>query len=67
MRHGGGGFVLIYILCLLLLGLPVMTMEFAIGRAAQQHGDAHRLGAAVQHVRVAPHIQLGHGRGSTLG
>ena len=34
-EYGGGGFVLIYILCLLILGLPVMTMEFAIGRAAQ--------------------------------
>ena len=33
--YGGGGFVLIYILCLLLLGLPAMTMEFAVGRAAQ--------------------------------
>ena len=31
----GGGFVLIYILCLILLGLPAMTMEFAVGRAAQ--------------------------------
>ena len=34
-QYGGGGFVLIYIICLLLLGLPVMTMEFSIGRAAQ--------------------------------
>lgn len=34
-QYGGGGFVLIYIFCLLLLGLPVMTMEFALGRAAQ--------------------------------
>lgn len=34
-QYGGGGFVLIYILCLLILGLPVMTMEFAMGRAAQ--------------------------------
>ncbi len=34
-QNGGGGFVLIYILCLILLGLPVMTMEFSIGRAAQ--------------------------------
>ncbi|MCQ2414181.1 MAG: sodium-dependent transporter [Clostridia bacterium] len=33
--YGGGGFVLIYLLCLALLGLPVLTMEFAIGRAAQ--------------------------------
>lgn len=35
-QYGGGGFVLIYILCLLILGLPVMTMEFAVGRAAQK-------------------------------
>ena len=34
-QYGGGGFVLIYVLCLLFLGLPVMTMEFSIGRAAQ--------------------------------
>ncbi|MBR0514390.1 MAG: sodium-dependent transporter [Clostridia bacterium] len=34
-QYGGGSFVLIYIICLLILGLPVMTMEFAIGRAAQ--------------------------------
>ena len=34
-QNGGGSFVLIYILCLLLLGFPAMTMEFAIGRAAQ--------------------------------
>lgn len=34
-QYGGGGFVLIYVICLILLGLPVMTMEFAVGRAAQ--------------------------------
>ena len=34
-EFGGGGFVLVYVLCLLLLGLPAMTMEFAIGRASQ--------------------------------
>ena len=34
-QYGGGSFVLVYVLCLLVLGLPVMTMEFAIGRAAQ--------------------------------
>ena len=34
-QYGGGGFVLVYVLCLLLLGLPVMVMEFAMGRAAQ--------------------------------
>lgn len=34
-QYGGGGFVLIYVICLILLGLPAMTMEFAVGRAAQ--------------------------------
>ena len=34
-QFGGGGFVLLYIVFLLLLGLPVMTMEFAVGRKAQ--------------------------------
>ena len=34
-QYGGGGFVLLYVLCLLVLGLPVMTMEFSLGRAAQ--------------------------------
>ena len=34
-QNGGGGFVLIYALCLLLLGIPVMIMEFALGRASQ--------------------------------
>ena len=34
-QYGGGGFVLIYILCLIFLGIPVMTMEFSLGRAAQ--------------------------------
>ncbi len=32
---GGGAFVLVYIACLILLGLPVMVMEFSMGRAAQ--------------------------------
>ena len=34
-QFGGGGFVLVYALCLILLGIPALTMEFAIGRAAQ--------------------------------
>ena len=34
-QNGGGSFVLIYLICLLILGLPCMTMEFSLGRAAQ--------------------------------
>lgn len=35
-QGGGGAFVLIYLIFLVLLGLPIMTMEFAIGRASQK-------------------------------
>lgn len=35
-QYGGGAFVVIYLLCLVLLGVPVMTMEFAMGRASQK-------------------------------
>lgn len=34
-QYGGGAFVFIYLLCLVILGIPVMTMEFSMGRAAQ--------------------------------
>ena len=34
--NGGGAFVLIYILFLIILGIPVMTMEFAMGRASRK-------------------------------
>ena len=34
-QYGGGAFVLIYLLFLIILGLPVMVMEFALGRASQ--------------------------------
>lgn len=35
-NNGGGIFVLFYLLFLIILGLPVMSMEFAIGRASRQ-------------------------------
>lgn len=35
--NGGGLFVLFYLLFLLLLGFPVMTMELAIGRASRKN------------------------------
>ena len=34
-QGGGGGFLLLYFIFLIILGLPVMTMEFSVGRAAQ--------------------------------
>lgn len=35
-QYGGGAFVLIYLFFLLVMGVPVLTMEFAMGRASQK-------------------------------
>lgn len=35
-QYGGGAFVLIYLFFLIAMGVPVMTMEFAMGRASQK-------------------------------
>lgn len=35
-KYGGAAFVLLYLLFLVILGLPVMVMEFAVGRASQK-------------------------------
>ena len=34
-QYGGGAFVLIYLLFLVVIGLPVMVVEFSLGRASQ--------------------------------
>jgi len=35
-QHGGGIFVLFYLFFLVAMGIPVMTMEFSLGRASQK-------------------------------
>ena len=35
-QYGGGAFVLVYVFFLIVLGVPVMTMEFALGRASRK-------------------------------
>ena len=35
-RGGGGAFVLFYVIFLVILGLPMMSMEFAVGRASRK-------------------------------
>ena len=44
-KNGGAAFILIYIACILLLGLPLMLSEFMIGRHTQSNatGAYHRL------------------------
>ena len=36
-QYGGAAFVILYLVFLLLIGLPVMTMEFSIGRASRKN------------------------------
>lgn len=35
-QYGGGLFVFIYLFFLIILGIPIMTMEFSVGRASQR-------------------------------
>lgn len=46
--NGGAMFLLIYIFCIFLLGIPVMTAEFALGRGGESD-------AAGVYSRVTPH------------
>ena len=35
-KYGGAAFVLIYLVFLVILGMPIMAMEFAVGRASRK-------------------------------
>lgn len=39
-QYGGASFVLIYLLFLVILGLPIMVMEFSVGRASRKSAAA---------------------------
>lgn len=36
-EHGGGAFLVLYIVCVMLLGIPVMIAEFVIGRSTHRN------------------------------
>ncbi|MBB71227.1 MAG: sodium-dependent transporter [Legionellales bacterium] len=36
-QHGGGAFVLIYLVCIFIIGIPVMMAEIMIGRSGRQN------------------------------
>ena len=60
-QNGGGWFVAVYALFLVLLGLPVMVMEFAAGRGAQRS-------IAKLHGELSPHrFWILHGVAGTIG
>ena len=56
-QNGGGFFVLIYLICLLIMGVPVLTMELAVGRA----GNKQR-GAGATGILRASRPQVAHSR-----
>jgi NSS family neurotransmitter:Na+ symporter len=39
-ENGGAAFVIIYLACVLVLGIPLIIAELAIGRRAHSHGVA---------------------------
>ena len=53
-QYGGGAFVLIYLVFLLILGLPILICEYAVGRGSQ-------LGPARSFNRLEPKGTKWHG------
>ena len=47
-KHGGGAFLVVYLLCIFLVGFPVMVGEIAIGRSTQlnPYGAYRKLGGS---------------------
>lgn len=66
-EYGGAAFVLVYLVFLLILGLPIVVMEFAVGRASRKSaalsfdllepGRRNRINQLVTHVFTADEVQ----------
>lgn len=54
-QYGGAAFVLVYLIFLVLLGLPIMVMEFSVGRASQK--SAARSFHVLEHAGTKWHLQ----------
>ena len=57
-QYGGGIFVLLYLFFLVVLGVPVMTIEFSLGRASQKSPPVPTAGTQgkwVAHSRLCCH------------
>ena len=39
-NHGGAAFILIYLVCVLILGIPIMIAEFLIGRRSRANTES---------------------------
>lgn len=60
-QYGGGAFVLCYLVFLVILGVPIMTMEFSLGRAARRSPVRlyQQLEKPGQHWHVHGYIAMG--------
>lgn len=60
--YGGAAFVLIYLVFLVILGLPIMVMEFSVGRPPSRHRpgvpQAGTQGDVLASVRLRGHHRL---------
>jgi neurotransmitter:Na+ symporter, NSS family len=53
-ENGGAAFVLVYLVCILVIGLPILAAEVVIGRAAGRHEPANALATLAREVRATP-------------
>ncbi len=58
-ENGGGAFVLVYFLCVLLIGIPIMMAEILIGRRGRQ--------SPINSMRILAHEESKHGVWQLLG
>jgi len=58
-ENGGGAFVLVYILCVLLIGIPIMMAEILIGRRGRQ--------SPINTMRTLAHEESRHGFWQVVG
>jgi len=58
-EHGGGTFVLIYLLCILLIGIPIMMAEIMMGRRGKQSPINTMIALAKDEDRSSAWVWLG--------
>ena len=61
-QYGGAAFVLLYLLFLVAMGLPIMTMEFSVGRASPALGGIELPRARTKGNKMASGGLSGHDR-----
>jgi NSS family neurotransmitter:Na+ symporter len=56
-EHGGGAFVLVYLLCVAMIGVPIMMAEIMLGRRGRQ-SPINTMRALARECRLSRHWQL---------